>query len=456
MRVIRRDLGVPTMSRLVSYGAALAGSVFLMVWYTKSLFLTTWTLTGLISVTFVFGSIALFLLKGGRVVGMQARSGIKLALSGLQRRRVENTAQILIFGLAIMLLLILLLLRTALISEWRSQVPENAANHFVMNISSEEVSDVQALIDQNVRMGDELYPMIRGRLAAVNDVPAKEWQKRIRRNEYEGGPRITSERNLTWASEKPENNTIVSGRWWNTNTEKNEVSIEKEYAEDFNLDLGTELTFNIGGKIITAEVSSIRTLEWESMSPNFYIVFSPQVLKDFPATYMTSFYLEKEQKMFLNQLLSEHPTITVIEIDALIEQVQKIVDQVSQAVELVLGLVLASGCLVLVASIQSSRDSRLAEHALVRALGGTRRLIGTSLLAEFAILGFFSGFVASVGAEITVALLQSQVFELGAEIHFWIWPVGPLVGAIVISLVGMLGSRELVNSPPANVLRGTS
>ena len=456
MRVIRRDLGVPTMSRLVSYGAALAGSVFLMVWYTKSLFLTAWTLTGLISVTFVFGSIALFLLKGGRVVGMQARSGIKLALSGLQRRRVENTAQILIFGLAIMLLLILLLLRTALISEWRSQVPENAANHFVMNISSEEVSDVQALIDQNVRMGDELYPMIRGRLAAVNDVPAKEWQKRIRRNEYEGGPRITSERNLTWASEKPENNTIVSGRWWNANTEKNEVSIEKEYAEDFNLDLGTELTFNIGGKIITAEVSSIRTLEWESMSPNFYIVFSPQVLKDFPATYMTSFYLEKEQKMFLNQLLSEHPTITVIEIDALIEQVQKIVDQVSQAVELVLGLVLASGCLVLVASIQSSRDSRLAEHALVRALGGTRRLIGTSLLAEFAILGFFSGFVASVGAEITVALLQSQVFELGAEIHFWIWPVGPLVGAIVISLVGMLGSRELVNSPPANVLRGTS
>ena len=111
---------------------------------------------------------------------------------------------------------------------------------------------------------------------------------------------------------------------------------------------------------------------------------------------------------------------------------------------------------MLVASIQSSRDSRLAEHALVRALGGTRRLIGTSLLAEFAILGFFSGLVASVGAEITVALLQSQVFELGAEIHFWIWPVGPLVGAIVISLVGMLGSRELVNSPPANVLRGTS
>ena len=456
MRVIRRDLGVPTMSRMISYGAAAMGSIFLMVWYTKSLFLTAWTLTGLISVTLVFGSIALFLLKGGRAVGMQARSGIKLALSGLQRRRLENTAQILIFGLAIMLLLILLLLRTALISEWRSQVPENAANHFVMNISSEEVDDIRALVDKNVTMGDALYPMIRGRLSAVDDVPAKEWQKSIRTHEYEGGPRITSERNLTWAADKPENNAIVSGEWWGQSAKKNQVSIEKEYAEDFNLKLGTKLTFNIGGKIVSAEVTSIRTLEWESMSPNFYIIFSPGVLKDFPATYMTSFYLEKNQKVFLNELLSEHPTITVIEIDALIEQVQKIVDQVSQAVELVLGLVLASGCLVLIASIQSSRDSRLAEHALVRALGGTRRLIGSSLLAEFVILGFFSGFVASVGAEITVALLQSQVFELGAEIHWWIWPVGPVIGAIVISIVGMLGSRELVNSPPMSVLRGVS
>ena len=119
-------------------------------------------------------------------------------------------------------------------------------------------------------------------------------------------------------------------------------------------------------------------------------------------------------------------------------------------------MVLASGFLVLVASIQSSRDSRLAEHALVRALGGTRRLVGTSLFSEFLILGFFSGVVATVGAEVTVALLQSQVFGLGAEMHLWIWPVGPLVGAVVISTVGIFGSRELVNSPPVNVLRGVS
>ena len=456
MRVIRRDLAVASLSRAVSYGFAIVGSILLMIWYTKSFFLTAWTLTGLASVIVVFGAFALFLLRGGRIVGMQARSGLKLALSGLQRRRNENTAQILIFGLAIMLILILLLLRTALITEWRSQVPENAANHFVMNIAAEEVQDIQELIDNNVGMGDVLYPMIRGRLEAVNDVPAKLWATQNRRHEYEGGPKITSERNLTWTAEQPANNVIVRGEWWDEKTEDYLVSIEQEYAESFNFEVGTQLTFNIGGKIVSATVSSIRSLDWESMTPNFYVIFSPRVLKDFPSTYMTSFYLERDQKLFLNKLLSEYPTITVIEIDALIEQVQKIVDQVSQAVELVLTLVLASGCLVLVASIQSSRDSRLAEHALVRALGGTRRLVGTSLFSEFLILGFFSGVVATVGAEVTVALLQSQVFGLGAEMHLWIWPVGPLVGAVVISTVGIFGSRELVNSPPVNVLRGVS
>ena len=129
-------------------------------------------------------------------------------------------------------------------------------------------------------------------------------------------PRITSERNLTWTAKQPDNNAIISGEWWEEETEDYLVSIEQEYAESFNFQVGTQLTFNIGGKVVSAIVSNIRSLEWESMSPNFYVIFSPNVLKDFPSTYMTSFYLEKDQKLFLNKLLSEHPTITVIEIDA--------------------------------------------------------------------------------------------------------------------------------------------
>jgi putative ABC transport system permease protein len=237
-------------------------------------------------------------------------------------------------------------------------------------------------------------------------------------------------------------------------TQAAEVSLEEDYAKEFGLWVGDKLSFDIGGQLFDAEVTSIRSLEWESMSPNFFIILSPPALRDYPATYMTSFFLERSDKDFLNTLLSAHPTITVLEIDALIEQVKSIVDRVSQAVELVLGLVLVSGCLVLIASIQASRDARMAEHALVRTLGGTRRLIGGSLAVEFLVLGTFAGIVAVFGAELTVAILQSQVFELDARLHPWVWPVGPLVGAIVISTVGLLSSRKLVNSPPMLVLRG--
>jgi len=452
MRVIRRDLGVAPLSRWLSYGAAAGGSLLLLVWYTKDLWLTLWTLVSIVGICVVFGAMAWALLKGGRVAGMQAKSGWRLALAGLQRRRTENTAQILIFGVAIMLLLVMVLIRTALIDEWRSQVPEDAANHFVMNIAEEEVDGVRALVRQGATEGEFLFPMIRGRVAQVNELSAKEWQESVRKGP--GGPRLTSERSLTWSVLAPENNEIVAGRWWSADSTEAEVSLELDYAEDFSLGLGDRMEFDVGGKTVWATVTSIRSLEWESMTPNFFIILSPGALQGFPATYMTSFFLESNEKVFLNTLLSQYPTITVIEIDALIAQVQKIVGQVSQAVELVLALVLLSGALVLIASIQASRDTRMAEHGLIRALGGTRALIGGSLTAEFLVLGAFAGIVAVFGAELLVATLQIQVFQLEAEAHPWIWLLGPTAGALIITIVGLLGSRSLIDTPPMSVLRG--
>ena len=452
MRVIRRDLGVAPLSRWLSYGAAAAGSLLLLVWYTKDLWLTLWTLLSIVSICVIFGALAWALLKGGRVAGMQAKSGWRLALAGLQRRRMENTAQILIFGVAIMLLLVLVLIRTALIDEWRSQVPEDAANHFVMNIAEDEVEGVRALVRDRATEGEFLFPMIRGRVSQVNDSSAKQWQETVGRQG--GGPRLTSERSLTWSVLPPENNAIIAGAWWSADNTAAEVSLEQEYAEDFGLQLGDRLEFDVGGRRVWSTVTSIRSLEWESMTPNFYIILSPGALSDFPATYMTSFFLEPSEKVFLNTLLRQYPTITVIEIDALVAQVQKIVAQVSQAVELVLALVLLSGALVLIASIQASRDTRMAEHGLIRALGGTRALIGGSLTAEFLVLGAFAGVVAVFGAELVVAMLQLQVFELQAEAHPWIWLLGPTAGALIITVVGLAGSRSLIDTPPMNVLRG--
>ena len=453
MRVMRRDLA-PGAAPAITYAFAAAGTVGLLVWYSGNVFLTLGALVGGVLAGGVFGAAAFLLLYGGRVVGMQARSVWRLALAGLQRRYRENVAQIMIFGFAIMLLLIMVLVRTALIDEWRAQIPEGTPNHFLMNVGADEVDSVRALLVANADYDGELFPMVRGRISAVNDVPAREWRRQLRERGRGGpGPGIRSERNLTFSAELPENNVVVEGAWWTDTPEESAISIEDEYAWALGLSVGDAITFDISGLPLTATVTNLRTVEWDSLQPNFFIIFSPGALADYPATYMTSFFLGRERKPFLNQLLSAHPTITVIEVDAIIEQVRSIVARVTQAVELVLYLVLAAGALVLIASIQSSRDQRLQEHALLRALGGTRKLISGALLVEFSVLGAFAGIVAAVGAEITVWALNSEVFELSTRLHPWLWAGGPLLGIAVIASVGYLGTRKLVASPPIAVLR---
>jgi len=461
MRVIRRDLSQLGVSAPVTYGSAAAGSLLLLVWYTGSIVLTLWTLLGVVGVTLVFGVLALALLRGGRSIGMQAGNRWRLALAALQRRRNETVAQVLIFGLAIMLLLILLLLRTALLDEWQQQLPERAPNHFVMNIVADQLEAVQRLLDENTTYGGVIYPMIRGRILAVNGVPTQEWRQT---HGAPDGPSMESERNLSFAERLPANNRVVAGEWWTLAAPGDApraaaepmISLEADYARETGIGLGDQLEFDVAGTVFSARVSNIRTVEWDSMEPNFFVLFAPGVLEEFAATWMTSFYLPPENKRFLNRLLGEFPTISVIEVDEIIAQIQSIVRRVSDAVELVLYLVLVSGCLVLVASIQASRDERLAEHALLRALGASSRLVRGALAAEFAVLGAFAGAVAAFGAEVTVWVLTRQIFELPAELHPWLWLTGPFFGIAIVATCGLLGTRSLVRSPPVRVLRSLS
>jgi len=452
MRAVRRELDVTTTSSLITYGLGTCGGLTLLVWYSNSLWLTFWALAGGCLVCVVFGVMATLLLRAGRLAGMQAGSLWRLALAGLQRRRRENVTQIMIFGLAIMLLLILVLIRTSLLDEWRQQIPENAPNHFVMNVTGTEVDAMQSLLQDHTDYDGKLFPMMRGRIEAVNEVPVRDYQRRSR-SEDRGGPRLSSERNLTWTREPPPNNKMISGSWWPSDTQESLVSIEQGYAFGWGLRVGDQLTFDLGGLKVVSKVANIRTVEWDSLRPNFFIIFSEAALADVPATYMTSFYLPPDRKRFLNDILSRYPTITVIEVDELISQVQQIVSRVTQAVELVLVLVLGAGALVLIASIQASRDQRMKEHALIRTLGGSRRLIAGSLASEFSILGLFAGVVAVVGAEITVYALESQVFEMPYQARPWFWLVGPLIGTLIVVTVGYLGTRSLISTPPATILR---
>jgi putative ABC transport system permease protein len=455
MRVIRRDLDPVGVTRMLTFGTAVGGTVVLLIWYTTSWWLTLWTLSGIAVILLLFGGLAHLLLSGGRALGMQAGNYWRLAMAGLKRRNRENLAQILIFGLAIMLLSILVLTRTALLDDWQRQLPDDAPNHFVMNVLPEQLADLQQLLEERVGGTQHLYPMVRGRILGVNGVDAQDWERERRpRDEVAApGPGLGAERNLSWTAELPPANRVVAGRWWSADETRPLISVEAEYAGANRLDLGDVLEFDIGGIPVAAEIASLRQLDWDSMQPNFFILFSPAALGDLRATYLTSFYLPREQKVFLNELVQAFPTITVIEVDEILEQIRTIIAQVSRAVELVLLLVLGSGCLVLIASIQASRDERLREHALVRTLGGSRRLILQALTVEFAVLGLFAGIVAVVGAELTVYLLQTQIFGLEFQFHPWIWVAGPVAGAALVTAIGLMGTRKLVNSPPVAVLR---
>jgi putative ABC transport system permease protein len=454
VRVIRRDIEEASGSDRLAYATGVLGTIGLMWWYSADLYLTMMIFTGAVVSIATLGLVAYLMLRSGRVLGMQAGSVWRLALAGMQRRGQENTVQILVFSLAIMLLLILFLVRTALIDEWQTQIPEDAPNHFAINISPEDVQPIRDMLSENDIASQPLYPMIQGRIGAINGEGSRDYDRQNESSEERDGPRSSSNRNLTYADELPDDNVVLSGEWWSADySGEHLVSLESELAMRNKLKVGDQLVFEIQGRELPARVASIRSVAWDNMQPNFYIIFSPGALDDFPSTFMTSFYLERSDKIFLNQLLRAYPTMTVIEVDAIIAQIKTIITQVTLAIELVLGLILISGGLVLLSSIQASMDERFKQHAILRTLGAGQRLVMGSLVVEFCVLGLFAGVLATIGAEITVYALETEIFQLEYSMNPALWLLGPTVGMVLIGTVGTLATLKVVRTPPTIVLR---
>ncbi|MBW3140244.1 FtsX-like permease family protein [Ferrimonas balearica] len=452
MRVLRQDIGP------ARWGAGLNGllaltALSLLAWlYSGSWKMTLVLIIGALVLGGLLALVGLLLLRSGRQLGMATASPLKLALAGLRRRASDNALQLVGFSVALMLLLTILALRQDLLSDWQAQLPQNTPDHFLVNIAPEDTAALETFLAERQVRATDLYPVIRGRLSAINGETV---QRRVTKEDEEEpqGPRgIGRELNLTYRTELPPNNPVVAGQWYGADS-LDEVSVEARVAERLGIGLGDSLSFTIDGREFSVTVTSLRQVNWETMQPNFFMIFPPAVLEPFVATYIASFYHPEGQPELVGELIRQFPTVSVIDVGALIEQLRGVIDQVSLALSLVLLVVVVASALVLLAQTEAGMASRRQELAIMRTLGAPGRLLRSAVNWEFMILGALAGLMAVMVAELTLYLLKTQVFNLVVQAHWLWWALTPVLGAILIGLMGRFACRRLLAQNCAALLR---
>jgi putative ABC transport system permease protein len=291
---------------------------------------------------------------------------------------------------------------------------------------------------------------VRARLTAINDVPVGE----IRFEGERAQGFVEREANLTWANRLRDDNRLVSGTWWTEGDGGGaRVSVEQEYAERLGLKLGDTVTYDVSGEPVTARITSLRDVRWDSFQPNFFMVFSPGVLDDVTGTLITSVHVRPEQRAALVDLVRQFPEVTIIDLDALLSQVRDVMDKAALAVQYVFLFTLAAGLMVLLAAVQATRDERRYESAMLRTLGASRSVVLQGVAAEFTALGLLAGLLAACGATVAGYFLAREVFNLKYAVDPWVWIVGMLGGALLVGIAGVLATRSAVTQPPVETLR---
>ncbi|MBE7373509.1 ABC transporter permease [Pseudomonas lopnurensis] len=450
LRVLRRDLlPVPPSAWLV-YGTAILALGLIMWRLSLDLKITLALLGGGLLATLLLGGSLLLGLKAARRLLAGAALSWRLGLGQLLRHPLAAAGQALAFGLILLAMALIALLRGELLDTWQDQLPDDAPNHFVLNVLPAEKDAFAERIGALSDHAAPLYPVVPGRLVAINDEPVRQLVSK----DSQGERAIRRDLSLTWSAELPKDNRLIEGQWWDARgqAELPGVSVEAELAESLQLKLGDRLSFSVGGLERDAVVSSLREVNWDSFQPNFYMIFEPDTLQDMPATYMTSFHLPPGKERELVELARAFPSVTLLQVEALLAQLRSILAQVSLAVEYVLLFVLAAGLAVLFAGLQATLDERIRQGALLRALGAERRLLLKARRAEFGLLGAASGLLAAIGCELVSALLYHYAFDLRWQPHPWLLAL-PIIGALLVGSAGILGTRRALNASPLAVLR---
>ena len=363
LRVLRRDLGSLPGPSMAAYVLGVGALAAITMWQADNLRLGLMVLGGSAATVLILAAAAavvLILLMG---LQRKVRGVWRFGMANLTRRSRGSVVQVVAFGMGMLALLLLGVVRVDLLADWQASLPPQAPNRFVINIQPDQVKPITAFFKDNAFAGTDLYPMVRGRLTAINGKPV------LPENYQDDRARRLAERefNLSWAKEPQADNSIVAGRWWTSAvTGQPQLSVEEGIAKTLGIGLGDTLTYQIGGDVFTARVASLRKVAWDSFHVNFFVIASPGSLDAFPASYITSFYLPAGREAFLGRLVRRFPNVTVIDVAAIMAQVRQVIERVTLALEYVFGFTVLAGLMVLYAAIQSSLDERLLEGAVLR------------------------------------------------------------------------------------------
>ena len=450
LRVLRRELGVPRGRGALGYVLGFTLICALVLWKAHDPRLGFYVLGGFLAAAVVSAGVVFAAMRA--LAGWRPEGGVswRYGVANLRRHALGNTIQVVALGLGMMALLTLTLIRGDLLHSWQATLRPDTPNRFVINIQPDQVGPLSAFFSSRNMTRPPMFPMVRGRLVEINGRSvssadyAEDRAKRL----------IDREFNLSWAERPQSDNRIVAGRWWSAgDAAASQLSVEEGIAATLGIHLGDRLTYDVAGSRFVATVTSLRSVEWDSFKVNFFVLAPPALLQGYPVSYITSFYAPPEQVATLNELVRQFPNVALIDVAQIMAQVQKMMDQVSNAVQFVFLFTLAAGLAVLYAALASTRDEREYEAAVMRTLGASRRQVASAQTAEFALIGGLAGLLAAAGASALGYALALKVLNVPYLGNPWIWLLGVGCGAAGIAAAGLLGTRRVLASPPLESLR---
>lgn len=463
LRVLQRQLEGLQLGMWLHLLLSLGAMALLGYLYSQSWALTLTVVAAVLLLGVLLSLLGFVMIRLGHSVGMKTTNPLQLALAGLRRRARQNAVQLVGFSAALVLLLTILALRQDLLNEWQKQLPENAPNYFLVNIAPDDAKPLNDFMAQKGIAATDIYPVIRGRLTQING------ETLISNEQAEAGEKgrvgISRELNLTWRNTLPANNELLEGQF---NQAADEVSVESGVAERLGVKLGDKLTYVIDNKELTVKIASIRAVHWETLQPNFFMIFTQEALAPFAYTSMASFYLDEKgpnntvsgegapKNTLILELIQQFPTVSIIDVGAMVGQLRQIIEQVSLSLTLVLVLVLLASALVLIAQTEAGMATRQRELAVLRTFGASGWLLRSATGFEFALLGGIAGVLAVIVAEFALYLLKTQVFELNVYMHWPWWAIAPVSGALLVALLGVWRCRQLLNQSCAELLKAGS